>query len=482
MMYGKKSIVIWLILAAATLVAAILLCTYKGSFLPTSIPWTEGGYAWENAEVRVQNRQLTVYANGKRRYTMPLSWNVQQCSRGDIDGDGHEELLVLVWKRGSFGNHLPFWVEKNDRNLGQHIYIYKWQEERPSGMKPIWMSSTLPKYIDHFTVGSQGSVYLYGSEAEREPEQYRWKQFGLKTTSGMPPAVSFLAGGDQILHGKVISYGLNHDNDFSYLYEQIADRVQQADLSSLNQETVYVDSHEKISDYPRFASPEEVADAVVAAGFDIVSLANNHVLDQGREGVNYTAEVNDRVGIIRTGIHTDEEGTAPEDMITYMEKKGVRFALLSCTYGINGTGELPAFIDGFRDEEKLITALQIAREQADCVILYAHWGQEYSVEPDDTQRHLAQICAENNVDVIIGTHPHVVQPMEWVEGRDNHRTLVYYSLGNLISNPKYEQCLEGALASFEIVNIPGNASEIINASMIPTKTVLSEKVYVQISE
>ena len=298
----------------------------------------------------------------------------------------------------------------------------------------------------------------------------------------MPPVISFLAGGDQILHKKVISYGLEHDNDFSYLFEQIKDRIQQADLASLNQETVYVDSHDKISDYPRFGSPAEVSDAVAGAGFDIVSLANNHILDQGRDGVNYTAEVNDRLGIIRTGIHADGEGTDPEDMITYTEKKGVRFALLSCTYGINGTGGLPAFVDGFQDEDKLITALQIAREQADCVILYAHWGQEYSEEPDDLQRRLAAICAENHVDVIIGTHPHVVQSMEWIKSRDNHRTLVYYSLGNLISNPKYEQCLNGALASFEVVNVPGNASEIINASMIPTETVLSEKVYVQIRE
>lgn len=479
---GTKKNLIWLILAAATLVAAILLFIYKGSFLPDNIPFENEEFDWEGAHVSVRNRQLTVYSDGKRRYEMPFSWNVQTCSVGDIDRDGRDELLAVVWKRGSFGEHLPFWVQKNDHDFGQHIYIYKWQDVRPSGMKPIWMSSTIPFYIRDLAVGSAGNVYLYDGQSD-SPAIYSWRQFGLKSTSMEPPVVSYIAGGDQILHDKVIRYGLSHQDDFSYLYEPIANLIGSADFASLNQETVYTDSHDKISDYPRFASPVEVAASVKSAGFDLVSLATNHVLDRGQPGVIYSLEADEQAGLLAIGAHK-EEGMDAEDMVTFTEVKGVTLGLLSCTYGVNGDADrkVPGYIDCFRDEEKLIEALCYARENADCVILYAHWGEEYSSTVSDEQRRIAQLCAENNVDVIIGTHPHVVQPMEWISGSDGHKTLVYYSLGNLISNPKEKQCLKGALASFEIVNMPGNASEIINEKIIPTETILSEKVYVQISE
>ncbi|MBP5385028.1 MAG: CapA family protein [Lachnospiraceae bacterium] len=451
---GKKQILL-IPAAAAIVAAAFLLFLWKGAFLPSDIGWEEQTLSWCGKEAVLKDRSLSVYSDGRKTWTTDWDWNVQSCCQADLDRDGSEELLLLVWKRGSYGDHMPFWVEKNDHDMSQHIFIYRCANERTTGLRAAWMSSAIPVRIREMQTDGQRVVIR---DENGVISIWEWEDFGLKMLAEGAESLSFMACGDQLLHKAVLRRGLP-DDDYSYMYAGIRDRIREADLASLNQETPLVADKSLLSDYPRFGSPAETAQSVEDLGIDIVSTANNHALDQGMYGVDVTLSVYEGLGIIPVGTHgSEEEAVRPESAVRIVTRNGIKVALLGFTYGTNGRSEAdhPHAVELFAAEERLTEALSYARENADAVIVFAHWGTEYDEEPDEEQKRITNLLLEHQADVVIGTHPHVVQPYELLTGKNGHRMLVYYSLGNLISAQKQENCRRGGIASFELVRTGQN--------------------------
>ncbi len=445
---GKKQIE-FLLAAAAVVAAAFFVFAWKGAFLSEPVRWEDRAFSWEGCDVVLKDRTLTLYDGGSRIWSSDWDWSVQTCEKADLDGDGMEELLLLVWKRGSYGDHMPFWVERNDHDLAQHIFIYRREKSRSAGIRPAWMSSQTGFFINGMYTDT-GRVVL--EKEDGSFSLWQWEGFGLKQLADPASSFSVLACGDQLLHASVISPGMKN-NDYSYMYADIRDVIISADLSSLNQETPLVRDKALVSDYPRFASPFETADAVADLGIDVVTTANNHALDQGMNGIDTTIRVYEDLGILPVGTHASSDDA--EDVasaVRLIERNGVKTALLSFTYGTNlkvsGQGRA---VEYFTDTDRLTGALAYARENADAVIVYAHWGTEYAKQLDEEQENLTDLLLRQGVDVVIGTHPHVLQPYEILTGADGHKMLVYYSLGNLISAQEAEECRHGGIASFTLV-------------------------------
>lgn len=255
----------------------------------------------------------------------------------------------------------------------------------------------------------------------------------LGETTSEPVTVSLIAYGDNLLHKGISEYSQQADGsyDFSYIYSDISDEASAADIAVVNEEVVLGGTDLGISGYPNFNAPHEVVDALSASGFDCMTLATNHVLDMGSDGVismlNYIRTY--YPDMVTTGAYLSEE---EQDEIVIMEVSGVRIALLNYTYGLNGHSSSVVYVNTL-DEEQILADVEKAKEQADYIVVFPHWGEENQLTPTDEQRALAQTLADAGVDLIIGTHPHVVQPMEVLTGEAGNETIVYYSLGNLVS-------------------------------------------------
>ncbi len=265
-----------------------------------------------------------------------------------------------------------------------------------------------------------------------------------------PVTVHLTAYGDNLLHMGISAYSQLEDGsyDFSPIYSDISAAASGADIAIINQEVVLGGSELGISGYPNFNAPHEAADALAGAGFDVMTLATNHILDKGAEGV---ASMLDYIrtnfpDMLTTGAYLSEEerGTIP-----VKEVSGVRIALLNYTYGLNGHSSSQVYINQIQDEV-MLSDIARARDEADYVVVCMHWGEENQLEPSAEQKRLAALLADAGADLIIGTHPHVVQPMEVLTGADGHETLVYYSLGNLVSLQHETANMLGGVADVSI--------------------------------
>ena len=201
--------------------------------------------------------------------------------------------------------------------------------------------------------------------------------------------------------------------------------------------------------WPSFNTTDAMADAIVDAGFDLVASASNHAYDWGYFGaVEHSRSVWNQKPVAFTGTAANEEEA---QAIPVVERNGISFALLDYTYGVNGyaQGDLPSYAVNFIDEERIAADVARAHEMADVVLVAMHWGTENLTEADAEQQRLAQFLADLEVDVVLGSHPHVIGPLAWVQGASGHRTLVAYSLGNFVSRheaPALENELEGMLS------------------------------------
>lgn len=287
--------------------------------------------------------------------------------------------------------------------------------------------------------------------------------------------VSFVAFGDTIGHLPAVKAGQVSDGyNFDEFFENVLTYINEADVACVNQETVFVESG--FSGYPAFGTPEEFGVAEVNAGFDVVTHATNHAFDRGETGVLYTAEFwksYDKVKML--GIHESEEDAAE---ICVIEKNGIKIALLNYTYSLNGYS-LPKgkeYLVDLLDEDKIKWDMAKAREISDAVVVFAHWGNEYQNKADKTQKTWAQFFANQGATVIVGHHPHVVQPLEYVESFDGRRVPVYYSLGNFISNQNDYQTALCAMADFKIVK-DENGVRCENALIEPVITHMQSGYY-----
>ena len=211
--------------------------------------------------------------------------------------------------------------------------------------------------------------------------------------------------------------------------------VQAADIAIVNQEVIIGGEELGVSGYPSFNAPYEVADALADTGFDVILHGTNHAMDQGKKGItNCLSNWEKKYPDIKIlGINKSQDA---QDTITVLEKNGIKIAVLNYTYGLNGIAlpsDMPYAVN-LLDEEKVKADIASAKEQSDFVIVCPHWGTEYSLQPDSMQKKWTKIFAESGADLVLGTHPHVIEPIEWVEDETTgHQMLVYYSLGNFVN-------------------------------------------------
>ena len=258
--------------------------------------------------------------------------------------------------------------------------------------------------------------------------------------------------GETLIHRPIYDYGLRRmGGNFDDLFAGVAEELEGYDVTCIHQETIYVDRPQDYSDYPAFGTPVEVGEAVIRAGFDIVSCASNHALDKGTGAIDLTAELYRRAGVLCPGIQPVEDGAYQPYLL--LEREGITCAVLSYTQMTNGHAlpeDTPYVLHTLDDETRVRRDLTAAEEAASFVLVFVHWGTEYAAEPDESQRYWAQVFADCGADVVLGTHPHVLQPCEWVPGQDGHRTLVYYSLGNYVSAQTDPACRRGGMAYFTL--------------------------------
>jgi poly-gamma-glutamate synthesis protein (capsule biosynthesis protein) len=279
------------------------------------------------------------------------------------------------------------------------------------------------------------------------------------------------AVGDVLIHSSIYKDARTKDGyDFTPIFSNVKRYIEDADLAVANQESMIGGEELGLSDYPRFNSPYEVGDALKDAGFDIVNLANNHTLDRGAEAVTNAIRHWRELGIIYTGAHLSEEDRRSMRIV---DKNGISFAFLSYTYGTNGIPVPPdkPYLVNLIDLPAVADDIAQARRLADVVVVNAHFGQEYAAMPNEQQKQFARTAAEAGADIVIGHHPHVLQPAEWIETASGRRTFVAYSLGNFIAAQEGVRKRTGGILRLEVEKkVVGRESriEIRRPSFIPT--------------
>lgn len=282
--------------------------------------------------------------------------------------------------------------------------------------------------------------------------------------------VNIIAVGDNLIHNTLIDAGKQDDGslDYNSFYENISGYVKAADIACINQETMLGGPDYEYLGYPCFNTPWEVGEAAINAGFDVFTCATNHSLDvQKFSGIEGECKFFDQhPEVTHIGTNDTEEDY---NNIVYYEKNGIKFALLNYTYGTNGISipEDRPWCVNMLDEEKVTADLKKARAAADCVIVFPHWGTENSHEISEQQRKYVKIFSDNGVDIVIGTHPHVLQPVEWVTNEETgKKMIVYYSIGNFISHQTNLNQMCGGMAEITVERVNGEI-EITSAKLAP---------------
>lgn len=292
-----------------------------------------------------------------------------------------------------------------------------------------------------------------------------------------PKRVSFVAVGDNLPEGDIGAYadscaGTVGDDRYDYhaIYEPIKPLIESADLSYVDEETMLGGNELGPKGYPSFNTTDEMADALVDTGFDLIATAGNHSYDWGPQGsLENSVNVWKTKPVVTTGTALSEaEGQG--NVIHVVERNGIRFSFLAYTYGLNGyeKGALPWYTVSIMDEDRIRSDVRKAKQQSDVVLVAMHWGTEHTHELDDEQKRFAQLLADLDVDVVMGSHPHIIQSLQWLQGTSGHRTLVAYSLGNFLSNhatAKPDSSLEGMLSCDFVKS--DNGIEIQNVAWTP---------------
>jgi len=247
--------------------------------------------------------------------------------------------------------------------------------------------------------------------------------------------LTIVAAGDNLIHEPIIKAGLkNGVYSFDYMFDKIRDYILPADIAFINQETVLVNKNLGYSGYPQFGSPKEMGAAVAAAGFDIINHATNHIMDKGEAGILSSMDFWDSYKDIHyIGIHRSEEDRAKRQVI--ISKNNFKVGFLSYTYGTNGI-PLPrgkSWLVSLINQEKMAADIKALRPLCDYLAVSMHWGDEYRPDYNREQQKLAVFLAEQQVDLVIGHHPHVLEPLVIVKRGDGGTMPVFYSLGNFFS-------------------------------------------------
>ena len=284
--------------------------------------------------------------------------------------------------------------------------------------------------------------------------------------------ITFTGTGDNIVHeclwidarNRALPDGRAYN--FKPLFKDVASMIASADIAFINQETPMAGEDFALSAYPQFNSPQDVGYDLVELGFDVINIATNHMIDKGEKGFINTVNFLRSLDTVIIGDYLNQDELYK---IKVIERGGIKIAFLAYTYSTNGIS-LPAkseIIIPYIDKELIVSQIEKAKETADAVIVSMHWGEENSFVPTLGQKQFAQLMADNGVLAIIGHHPHVLQPIEWIEGTNGSKTLCVYSLGNLASGMIHPMNMIGGFISFDIVMTDKKVA-VENAVFTPT--------------
>ena len=291
-------------------------------------------------------------------------------------------------------------------------------------------------------------------------------------------SLSLIMVGDALIHDKIYNEAKKLGNgsyDFKPMLELIKPITSTYDLAYYNQETILGGSEIGVSSYPAFNSPYEVGDAFLDAGFNLVSLATNHTIDRGEKAVlNSRSYWNSKEDVLAVGSYSSFD---ERNNILVRDVNNISYTMLNYTYGTNGirvpsgkeylvnvwpvTGNNPSNDTKYQNyKEQVKRDIESVRDSVDVLMVAMHWGVEYQMNPNSYQIDMAQYLASLGVDIIIGTHAHVIQPITWIDD-----ALVIYSLGNFIS-------------AHEVINV-GNRVGLMSSVNI-TKEVVDDNITITI--
>ena len=270
-------------------------------------------------------------------------------------------------------------------------------------------------------------------ENKEEKEEEKVKEY----------SINLIMGGDALIHDKLYNAcKIDNGYDFKPIFTYLKEYLKDYDLAYYNQETVLGGTEIGLSSYPAFNSPYEVGDALIDAGFNMVSLATNHTLDRGEKAILNSINYWKDKDVLTAGSYSSFED---KEEIRIKEVNNIKYTMLNYTYGTNGinvpsgkeylvniwpcTGSNPDNDTKYQEYKEVVKKdIEKVRNKVDLLMVAMHWGVEYTHIPTSYQKDMAKFLSENGVDIIIGTHPHVVMPVTWIGD-----TLVIYSLGNMIS-------------------------------------------------
>ena len=307
-----------------------------------------------------------------------------------------------------------------------------------------------------------------------EPDNPKEKTIPIDVSLEKPivTSVKLVAIGDILIHQPVYWDAATPQGGYNFtsMFTKVKPFLEEADIAVANQETMIGGAELGLSGYPLFNSPYEIGDALKEAGIDLVTLANNHTLDQGEKGIRNALAYWDRIGMAYTGAF---KSNADQENIRTVIKDGIGFSFLSYSYGTNGlpVPEDKEYLINLIDLSLIKQDVEKAKALSDVVVVSMHWGNEYEKEPNQMQLGLAKELSNMGVDIIIGHHPHVLQPMDWIERVDGSRTFVMYSLGNFLSAQDGLERMTGGIGGIEITKTTSSGKSVIslsNPSFIPT--------------
>ena len=270
-----------------------------------------------------------------------------------------------------------------------------------------------------------------------------------------PTSAKLVAVGDNLMHRSCTLSAKNADGtyDFTKHFANMADIFKAADLAVISQDTVLggIELGATSTETGIFNTAVELADGMADAGINVVLAANNHIMDEGSAGLNtmmsYFSTKYPNITLL--GVNNSREA---KDEPVYVETNNIKIAMINYSYGSNQTADLDAspYLLNQYDEDWLSDILKQAREKADFIIAFPFWGEQNSMDYTQEQERQAQFLADNGVDLIIGSYPHVVEPVKWITAENGDRTLVYYSLGNFQSIQNTVENMLGGQANVTI--------------------------------
>ncbi len=303
----------------------------------------------------------------------------------------------------------------------------------------------------------------------KEPTENQQVQDMATEPKPLSSDISLVAVGDCLMHNTQIWSGEQTDGSYNFdsFFSEVEGLIKQGDYSSVSFEAPLAGPESGYTGYPLFNSPDAIAQTFRQSGFDLVITANNHAFDQGYAGAMRTLDILRKTGLDTVGTYASEEESKA---FLIKDIKGVKVGYLAYSYGTNGIAipDGKAYCFNLLDRDKILSDIDQHRPQVDILVLILHWGNEYMPQPEAEQRLLAHEFLAAGVDVILGSHPHVIQPMETLN-INNKDKMVIYSMGNFISHQRGLERNSGIILNMKFnKNFTTGETNLLEVKYVPT--------------